>query len=68
MKLTTATYTASGTKSAKSTLLPGSLFAVEPNQQLMAQALRVYLANQRQGTRRGMDPAGTSIQGTRRHE
>lgn len=36
-------------KSAGSVLLPIDVFGVKPNKQLMAQAVRVYLANQRVG-------------------
>lgn len=46
MKLTS--YTATGTKSSKTA--SDAVFGAKPNMELIAQAIRVYMANRRQGT------------------
>jgi len=43
-------YRIDGTESGETVNLPDEVFAVEPNDHLIYQAVRVYLANQRQGT------------------
>lgn len=48
MKLTT--YTKTGNKSQTATTASNDVFGVKVNQELLSQGIRVYLANQRQGT------------------
>ncbi len=43
-------YKKDGTKSGEKVKLSADIFGIEPNQHVLYQAVRVYLANQRQGT------------------
>lgn len=54
MKLSAPTFTKTGGKSKSSTELPESVFAQEYNPELISQAIRVYLSNQRQASRHAL--------------
>ena len=43
-------YKKDGTKSGEKVKLSADIFGIEPNQHVLYQAVRAYLANQRQGT------------------
>ncbi len=43
-------YKKDGTKSGEKVKLSADIFEIEPNQHVLSQAVRAYLANQRQGT------------------
>lgn len=48
-------YKIDGTETKDSIELPSSVFEIEPNQHLLYQSVRIYLANQRQGTHKAKE-------------
>ncbi len=48
-------YKIDGTETKDSVELPSTVFEIEPNQHLLYQSVRIYLANQRQGTHKAKE-------------
>lgn len=57
-------FSSKGRKLKKKVSLPEEIFKVKPNKKLVAQAVRVYLANQRQGT--ASTKSRSEVRGSRR--
>lgn len=64
MAIKTNIFSSKGRKLKKKVSLPEEIFKVKPNKKLVAQAVRVYLANQRQGT--ASTKSRSEVRGSRR--